>query len=251
MSTRPDSRAGAPAVVVSSPLSRLIQLLGLGDANVLRRLADELHRTTVLLSGRDDGRGGGSQDALASLEQAVADQAEAAERVAELAGRVERRLVDPPVRAPGTEQTLAAVELALDRLMSESVDDASARAEDVTETADVPTPGHAAADDEPSPTAAALMHLVDRVGAAASGRENPDPLISWLNRQLVAVLAGEGVTLIDDDGRFDPTRHEVVDTRTAERADQSDCISATVRPGFVSGRRVLRPQQVVLWQWEE
>jgi hypothetical protein len=105
----------------------------------------------------------------------------------------------------------------------------------------------APARDRVSPTAEHLMRLVDRLGGALAARDDPDPLLGWLHRQLVEALGTEGISLIQEDGRFDPDRHEVIDTRPATRPDQADRISGTVRPGFRLGPQVIRPQQVVVW----
>ena len=91
------------------------------------------------------------------------------------------------------------------------------------------------------------MQLVDRVGTAVMVHDRDDPLVTWLYGRLVRTLEREGVKLIDEKGRLNETRHEVVDIRPTDNPDDVHTISETVRPGFEYAGVVLRPQQIVLW----
>ncbi len=64
-----------------------------------------------------------------------------------------------------------------------------------------------------------------------------------IQRKLLDVLKEQGVTVIDTSGEFDPTRHEAV---TSEPHDdvESGHIIATLRAGYESNGRVLRPSLV-------
>ena len=207
-----------------------------GDDRWVATLALEVRRVTTQLSGTAAGPApDGAAGPVQVLEGAFAGLHEAAEALDRATARVEWRagelageLADDE---PDLERRLAAVETLLDR----------ARA--------VPPPGPGADEQGPTATATELMRVLDRVSvAAASGGRGADPLLVWLRYRLVALLAGEGVSLIEDQGPFDVARHEVVDTRSTDDPDLAQRISGTVRPGYEQAGIVLRPQQVVLWE---
>jgi molecular chaperone GrpE len=92
------------------------------------------------------------------------------------------------------------------------------------------------------------LEVVDSLERAL--RQEPDgPLAEGLRavrEQMDAVLARSGVERIDAVGeRFDPERHEAVDVRDSDDAENGTILEV-VRSGYSLGGRVLRPAQVVV-----
>ena len=64
-----------------------------------------------------------------------------------------------------------------------------------------------------------------------------------IHGKLTGLLSDEGVTLIEEDGPFDPNRHEAV-TNEPSDAVESGHIIATLRTGYILKEKVLRPALV-------
>jgi hypothetical protein len=103
----------------------------------------------------------------------------------------------------------------------------------------------------PSGVGEALMSLVDQVDAALLAGDEPHPFLVRLRVKLVDALQQAGVTMIDDRGAVDDTRHEVVDVLVTADPSLHETIGSTVRPGYAVGETVLRSQQVVMWRAAE
>ena len=92
------------------------------------------------------------------------------------------------------------------------------------------------------------LEVVDSVERAQS--QHPDgPLAEGLRavrEQMDAVLARSGVERIGAPGElFDPERHEAIDVRETDEAEDRTVL-AVARSGYAAGGRVLRPAQVVV-----
>jgi hypothetical protein len=112
-----------------------------------------------------------------------------------------------------------------------------------------PPPPPAPPADEPPRAVQELIQVRDMALVAASG-EAPaaSAALAVLARRLGKVLEYEGVELLEAEGRFDYRFQEIIDVRATTDPDADERVSETVRPGYVLGDRVLRPQQVVVWQ---
>lgn len=92
------------------------------------------------------------------------------------------------------------------------------------------------------------VRLRDRVGSLAERPQGVDDLprvLGWLDRELLGLLDDLGVTVVADEGRVDPARHEVVDTRVAGAGESADHIAATVQVGYCTDDHLVRPQKVI------
>ncbi|HTC71651.1 MAG TPA: nucleotide exchange factor GrpE [Solirubrobacteraceae bacterium] len=102
----------------------------------------------------------------------------------------------------------------------------------------------------PSPTAARLIELRDallvsrRAGTAQAGE-----LLDGLDIEIGATLELEGIHTLDANGRFDPEHQCAVDTWQTDVREQDDTICRTVRPGYLVGGTLLRPQDVVVYAY--
>ncbi|WP_420128111.1 nucleotide exchange factor GrpE [Longimicrobium sp.] len=75
---------------------------------------------------------------------------------------------------------------------------------------------------------------------------SPD-VVELVYRELGAALALENVTVLEDEGVFDPEYQQVVDLRATADPAQADRVCQTVRAGYSVGGEVVRPQQVVIY----
>ncbi len=91
-----------------------------------------------------------------------------------------------------------------------------------------------------------LTELIRHASAPESG-QHPLRLVE---HQVNRLLIGCGVVILRDEGPVVSTRHEVVDTRQAGANDTRDWIATTVRPGYLYGDQLIRPQQVVAYTAE-
>jgi molecular chaperone GrpE len=88
-------------------------------------------------------------------------------------------------------------------------------------------------------------------GGAAEGEDaaDGDNQLAWvegfrqIQRKLLDLLGEHGVTLIDADGEFDPTRHEAVTSEPSDEVESGHII-AVLRAGYEYKGQVLRPTLV-------
>ena len=106
---------------------------------------------------------------------------------------------------------------------------------------------HAASDDsEPPGHAMDLIRLLDWL-ALAEDSGTPPGVVKHLNREIGRILSRAGVVPVQETGPFNPLRQQVIDTRPSEDPSLEDTVSSTVRPGYVFGDSLLRPQEVILY----
>ncbi|WP_280478284.1 nucleotide exchange factor GrpE [Nocardia asiatica] len=86
-----------------------------------------------------------------------------------------------------------------------------------------------------------LLMLVDRV---ASLNDEHDEVLGSVVDELHEVLARRGVRRVPARADFDPDIHEAVAAEPSGRSPGS--VLRVVRPGYVMGVRLLRPEQVVV-----
>ena len=109
-------------------------------------------------------------------------------------------------------------------------------------------PGAPAADEEAD--VRSLISLADDLAGLAdraAGESGGDRTLRLAQWRVDQVLAQRGVQAVCDEGPVDPGRHEVVGSRPASAGGPPGWIAATIRPGYVSGDRLIRPQQVVAY----
>jgi molecular chaperone GrpE len=86
-----------------------------------------------------------------------------------------------------------------------------------------------------------LLMLVDRV---ASLNDEHDEVLGSIVDELHEVLERRGVRRVPARADFDPDIHEAVAAEASGRSPGS--VLRVVRPGYVMGARLLRPEQVVV-----
>ncbi|WP_040865616.1 nucleotide exchange factor GrpE [Nocardia exalbida] len=86
-----------------------------------------------------------------------------------------------------------------------------------------------------------LLMLVDRV---ASLNDEHDEVLGSIVDELHEVLERRGVRRVPARADFDPDIHEAVAAESSGRSPGS--VLRVVRPGYVMGARLLRPEQVVV-----
>ncbi|MFG3618107.1 nucleotide exchange factor GrpE [Nocardia sp. NPDC047654] len=86
-----------------------------------------------------------------------------------------------------------------------------------------------------------LLMLVDRV---ASLNDEHDEVLGSIVDELHEVLERRGVRRVPARADFDPDIHEAVAAEASDRSPGS--VLRVVRPGYVMGARLLRPEQVVV-----
>jgi GrpE len=114
-----------------------------------------------------------------------------------------------------------------------------------------PPPERVAGDDwQPSATAEELIAVRDMILialAAAEGRTRAT--FELLYAKTGEILQLEGLDLLDGDAAFDPAIHEAVDVHPTDRHASAGRIAETIRPGYRLGGRLVRPQQVAVYQF--
>ena len=82
------------------------------------------------------------------------------------------------------------------------------------------------------------------VAAAEHEEAKLEEGVRLVHRELADVLAKEGLSTVETDGRFDPHEHEALLTQASE-ADEG-AILEVIQKGYRLGDRVLRPARVVV-----
>jgi molecular chaperone GrpE len=87
-----------------------------------------------------------------------------------------------------------------------------------------------------------LLLVVDRVGALS---QNGDVILESIKDELQELLERRDVRRVPSAGIFDPAIHEAV--RTApDLTQQPGAILEVIRPGYLIGQHLLRPERVVV-----
>lgn len=99
-----------------------------------------------------------------------------------------------------------------------------------------------------STTARELMKLSDWVLLAKTDVSTIQPVVlEEIYRQLTKVLAKEGVTPLLATGLCDYERQMVVGTQVTDDPTKVDHVYSTVRPGYLFGEQLIRPQEVIVY----
>jgi len=104
-------------------------------------------------------------------------------------------------------------------------------------------------DAELSPVARAMIRVRDHLAYAWMNEAGVGAdVVELVYRELGGALELEQVTVLEDEGVFDPEYQQVVEVRPTTDPAQADRVCRTVRAGYRVGREVLRPQQVVIYE---
>lgn len=110
--------------------------------------------------------------------------------------------------------------------------------------------------DDPGGQPSAAVHevirladgLLDLTGNGASpDQQQASSVLRWVDARSKSLLAACEVLRVEEDGSFDPSRHQAVAIRTAPSPELSDQIAETIRPGYAWRGAMLRPQQVIVY----
>ena len=82
------------------------------------------------------------------------------------------------------------------------------------------------------------------VAAAEHEEAKLEDGVQLVHRELAHVLAKEGLTAVETDGKFDPHEHEALLTQPSEA--EEGAILEVIQKGYRLGDRVLRPARVVV-----
>jgi molecular chaperone GrpE (heat shock protein) len=98
------------------------------------------------------------------------------------------------------------------------------------------------------------MQLIGLRDRAQPGRTAPPEsaaqVFASFERQIVQLLDEQGVTPLESDDAFDNQYQEVVHVEPTADPEQDERIKSTVRPGYVYAGKLIRPQQVIVYQYE-
>lgn len=119
-----------------------------------------------------------------------------------------------------------------------------------------PQPGDIAPPPPPEPefskTVKDLIQLRDWVLMAKTGGTGASAeVIESLDDKLAEILDKEGVTSLEETGSlFDYERQQIVSIEVTDDPNKSDRVCSTVRPGYLFQDRIIRPQEVILYSFD-
>lgn len=120
-----------------------------------------------------------------------------------------------------------------------------------TATADAPPACDPPPPDNPSAAARRLMKIHDTLWLAQhQSGALPANGVNRMVKEIGELLQTEAIEIVNDSGLFDPSRHAIVDLAAAESPEQNDHIQQTIRPGYRWQTKTLRPQEVILYQYQ-
>ncbi len=106
---------------------------------------------------------------------------------------------------------------------------------------------------KPSAIAQELIKLRDWVLVASSSEENQSAdrkALQILDQKLGKILEKEGITTVEDTGHCNYDRHKIVSTEITNDSTQDEIIYQTVRPGYIFDGSLIRPQEVIIYSYE-
>ncbi|MBD1944369.1 nucleotide exchange factor GrpE [Coleofasciculus sp. FACHB-712] len=105
---------------------------------------------------------------------------------------------------------------------------------------------------ELSNTMQELIKLRDWVLLAKSGGNAPKPdMLEALYKQLGQVLAKGDVIALEETNVFNYERQQVVSTQVTDSPEKDNWVCGTVRPGYLFHGELVRPQEVIVYTYEE
>lgn len=113
----------------------------------------------------------------------------------------------------------------------------------------VPEPASAVPEEIELDAIQELIAMRDMVLIPADG-SGATQIQDALGRKLKRVIEKHGVRVLDATGAFDERVHTQLDVRSTDDPAQDEIVCETIRPGYVIGERVIRPQEVAVYQYE-
>ena len=108
--------------------------------------------------------------------------------------------------------------------------------------------------EKPSATAQELIRLRDWVLLAKSGDggETASPqVLDAIYKQLGKILEKEGITSLEETGSFNYERQQVVANKIIDDPEKDNLIYDTVRPGYLFHDSLIRPQEVIVYTYNQ
>ena len=75
-------------------------------------------------------------------------------------------------------------------------------------------------------------------------------MLQVLYKKLGKILEKEGITSLEETGVCNYERHQVVSTQETDDPNQDELIYETVRPGYLFQGSLIRPQEVIVYNYE-
>jgi molecular chaperone GrpE (heat shock protein) len=101
-----------------------------------------------------------------------------------------------------------------------------------------------------SKTVKELIELRDWVLLAKTENNTPSPaMLDVLYQQLGKVLEKEGVTSLEENDKFDYERQQIVSTKVTDDPEKNDIVAETIRPGYLFNGTIVRPQEVIIYDY--
>lgn len=76
-------------------------------------------------------------------------------------------------------------------------------------------------------------------------------MLEALYTQLGQVLAKGDVMTIEETGVFNYERQQIISTQVTNKPDNNNLVYKTVRPGYLFCGRLVRPQEIIIYTYEE
>ena len=105
---------------------------------------------------------------------------------------------------------------------------------------------------EPSVIAKELIKLRDWVLLASTSESTASAeSFQRIYKKLGQILVKDGVTLLENVGAYDYEKQQVIDTQITDDPSKNDQIYNTVRPGYIFNGKLIRPQEVIVYTFQE
>lgn len=103
-----------------------------------------------------------------------------------------------------------------------------------------------------SETAKELIKLRDSVLLAKTGNNTANSeILEVIYEDLGRILEKEGVTTLEETGKFDYEQQQVVSTQLTDDPEKDEMVCETVRPGYLFAGNILRPQEVIIYTFKQ
>lgn len=101
-----------------------------------------------------------------------------------------------------------------------------------------------------SATGEALIRLRDWLLVAKTREEQHEILLlESLDQKLVKILSLEGVEVLEEVDTFNPDHQQVIEVQPTRNQDKDGKIYVSLRPGYIFHSQIIRPQEVIVYQY--
>ncbi|WP_049546940.1 nucleotide exchange factor GrpE [Streptococcus mitis] len=87
-----------------------------------------------------------------------------------------------------------------------------------------------------------ILQVIDRIESS----EEKSDLLTSIAEELLQILSLNGLQVIDNSGKIDPSMHEVVNTVAVTDEQSENNIVEVLQKGYLLNNRVLRPSKVTI-----